>query len=172
MANLQAAVHVALSADMHLPDLAARINRLVCRNTASNVFITAILGTLDTNTGMIEYVSAGHPAPIVLDRHGARVPDHENSLPLGIEPAEHYEVWRIEPTEKPRAVLFYTDGLYEAAAPGGKMLTLEPVKHALSTLSDSTPDAVMSTVLSVVRDHLAAGVNADDMTLMALQLGA
>jgi len=66
MAHLKGAVRVALTADVPLPDVAARLNRLMYSNTGSNVFITAILGRVDARSGELEYVNAGHPAPLLV----------------------------------------------------------------------------------------------------------
>ena len=65
MANFQAAVHVALTPDTPLPEIAARINRLVCQNTAGSSFITAVLGKVDCRSGAMDYVNAGHPPPLL-----------------------------------------------------------------------------------------------------------
>jgi sigma-B regulation protein RsbU (phosphoserine phosphatase) len=135
------------------------------------VFITAILGTIDTRTGLIEYVGAGHPCPLLLGGREIRAADDRNSLPLGINPDESYEVTRIEPTGELAAVLFYTDGLIEAADHDGRILGLEPITQAVSSLQEYLPTTVIRTARSVVRDHLDGLANADDMTLLAIRVG-
>lgn len=170
MANLQSAIRVALSAEIALPELATRVNKLICRNTSSHVFITAILGTIDTRTGLIEYVGAGHPSPVLLGRDAVRVFEGRNSLPLGISPDESYEVARVEPGEQVAAVLFYTDGLVEATGRDGTILGLEPITQALSSLSEFHPAPIIHTARQVVRKHLAGLANMDDMTLLAVRV--
>ena len=170
MANLQSAIRVALSADVALLELATRINKLICRNTATHVFITAALGTIDSTSGVIEYIGAGHPLPVLLGHKTIEAPEDRNSLPLGINPDELYEVARIEPRDKMRAVLFYTDGMVEAAGREAKILGLPPVTSALATLNDFQPGAVLRTAREVVRKHLDGLPNADDMTLLALKI--
>lgn len=170
MANLQSAIRVALSADIALPELATRVNKLICRNTASHVFVTAILGTIDTRTGVIEYVGAGHPRPELLGEDTVQIPPDRNALPLGIEPDETYEVARIEPGQRSSAVLFYTDGLVEAADGEGRMLGLPPITDALAGMTDFSPAEVISTARRIVRSHLNDLPNMDDMTLLALQV--
>lgn len=169
MANMQAAVHVALGGTSPLPALAARINRLLCRNTAPQVFVTAIIGIVDTRTGVIEYVNAGHPGPILIHNGQARAVQQENSLPLGIDPDEQFVVRTIEPAKEAGAMLFYTDGLTEAAAPDGAMLGLPAVVDAVQSLEETTTGAVLGTALALVRNHLAGGDNGDDMTLLAIE---
>ena len=169
IANLQAAVRVALAADISLPDLATRINRHMYHSTASHVFITAVLGTIDPASGSVEYVSAGHPGPLLLGPEHVSVPGEENSLPLGIEPEEQYRVRRIHVGEHAQAMLFYTDGLIEAVNPADEFLGLRPVIEALDRLEELTTAAMIRTTRSVVQRHLAGAATADDMTLLAVQ---
>jgi sigma-B regulation protein RsbU (phosphoserine phosphatase) len=169
MAHLKGAVRVALTAEAPLPEVAAGLNRTMCGATRANVFITAILGRIDTATGVMEYVNAGHPGPLLL-RHGHVRPEADGLfLPLGIEASERYSVQRIEPDRDLEGAVFYTDGLIEAADPAGHLLSVAPVEQALAGLADRRTEAVLSTLLSLVRQHLGPGKNADDLTLMAVQ---
>jgi sigma-B regulation protein RsbU (phosphoserine phosphatase) len=169
MANLQSAVRVALSADMALTDLATRVNKLICRNTASHVFITAILGTIDSGSGTIEYVGAGHPCPVLLGGRPVSLPEDKNSLPLGVNPEESYEVTRIDPGGQLAGVLFYTDGLIEAADRAGRILGLQPITKALTALDDFSPEMIIRMARDIVDEHLDGAANRDDMTLLAVQ---
>jgi sigma-B regulation protein RsbU (phosphoserine phosphatase) len=170
MANLQSAIRVALSADIAVPELATRVNQLICRNTASHVFITAILGTIDSRSGLVEYVGAGHPCPALLGGPTIIVPENRNSLPLGVNRDETYEVMRIEPNNHVAAILFYTDGLVEATGRDGRILGFEPIANALGKLSTFQPAAVIREAREVVRHHLGGLANMDDMTLLAVSL--
>ncbi len=170
MANLQSAIRVALSADIAVPELATRMNKLICRNTASHVFITAILGTIDNRSGLIEYVGAGHPCPLLLGGETTGTPEDRNSLPLGVNPDEEYEVVRIEPDDQTTTILFYTDGLVEATGHDGRILGLAPIADALGQLSDPDPATIIRTAREVVRDHLGELANMDDMTLLAIRV--
>ncbi len=169
MANLQAAVRVALTADAPLRDVALRLNRLITVNTASNVFITAIVGRVDVETGHIEYINAGHPAPLLIRGDRVLVEQDGHALPFGVSEDERYTVQQIEPGHDLRAALFYTDGLVEAAGPTGQLLDVPPVMNALAAVPNPSPDAIISAMLGLVRRHLGSQHNADDLTLLALQ---
>jgi len=169
MANLQAAIRVALSPDVHLAQVAERINRLICQNTGPHVFITAILGRADVETGVVEYVSAGHPPPLMIAESEVVSPPEQNSLPLGVEPEETYTVVRVDPTDRVRAMLFYTDGAIEAIGPRGHALGVEGLTHALREVLDPAPGKLIDAARNLVRTHLDGKPLPDDMTLMALQ---
>lgn len=168
MANLQAAVHVAHSGDLPLAQLAERVNRLICRNTEPHVFITALIGTIDLQSGRIEYVSAGHPAPVLIGDRRSPKPDWENSLPLGIDPGERYEVRSIERNEHAGGVLLYTDGLTEAGDREGRMLGLEPVLATLRSIDSLSAGSILKAVRGVLKRHAEGAKLEDDMTLLAI----
>jgi len=171
MANFQAAVHVGLTAGASLAELAARLNRLVYRNTSPSVFITAIVGRLDPETGLVEYVNAGHPAPVVLHKKGAQLDLEGRALPFGIDQDESYETQTLTPVDGLSAALFYTDGLVEAADPQGQQLGYEAIADALARIADPSADAVMRAALDIVSAHLGEARNLDDLTLLALRWG-
>lgn len=167
-ANLQAAARVALTAKIPLGELAERLNQLVHNNTASNVFITAIVGRIDLARGRVEYVNAGHPAPLLLSGDHVQPEDDGMALPLGINPEESYETQQIELGADFDAILFYTDGLIEAADPEGHMLDRSKLKEALIGVPKRGAQPLVRAALDVVHEHLGRGKNLDDLTLLAL----
>lgn len=169
MANLQSAVRVALSGRVPLSDLAARVNRLICRNTASHVFITAILGALDPHSGRIEYVNAGHPPPLWIAPGRTTTVDAHTSLPLGVDPQETYEAVVVTRSPEAQAVLFYTDGVSEAADREGRLLGVAPLRQRLEQIRDFSPQAIIQATCELVHGHMGGAERADDMTLLAVQ---
>ncbi|MFT7840235.1 PP2C family protein-serine/threonine phosphatase [Saccharothrix sp. BKS2] len=90
-------------------------------------FATAVLARLDLATGVLEYLNAGHPPP-VLFRDGRAVGQLEGALrtPLGLghlnrEAARPASV-RLRPDDR---VLFLTDGIVEARSPSGELFGLD-----------------------------------------------
>jgi len=169
-ANLQAAVRVALTADVPLSDVADRLNRLVCSNIAGSVFITCILGRIEADTGALEYVNAGHPGPLLLWPGRAQSQTDGHSLPFGVDPRESYPVSNVVPDPELEGVLLYTDGLIEAAGADGRMLELGVVQDTLASLPVRTAEAVLQSLLALVQRHVGADRPADDLTLLAVQL--
>lgn len=168
MANLQAAVRVALVREAKLSELAARVNRLVCQNTDSHVFITGIVGVVDVNARRVEYISAGHPGPLMLAGGKANSTDNENSLPLGVEPGEQFVVHRLDIRPGPATLLFYTDGLVEASNLAGDQLGLEAVIRHMERTNDLSSAGVIRSARAMLRDYLDGAPRADDMTLLAV----
>jgi phosphoserine phosphatase RsbU/P len=170
MANIQSAVRVAMTGSLDLQTLATRVNRLVCRNTAAHVFITAILGSADPRSGDVEYISAGHPAPLLLSGGKVSSPTYENALPMGIDAEEKFFVRSFRRSAGVDAALFFTDGLIEAANPAGELLGFEAVERVFAGTTDPTPAGLIRTARTCVKQHLAGAPRLDDMTLLAIRL--
>lgn len=88
-----------------------------------DTFATALAAELDTTTGSLSWVSAGHPAPIVV-RDGSVLPEVEQqpALPLGLRLIDQQEAvvpaqLALQPGDH---VLLYTDGVVEARSPDGE----------------------------------------------------
>jgi len=76
-------------------------------------FATGVLAQLDCDTGLLRYVNAGHPAPVVV--RGGRVVarlDQGRRVPLGLDQVSiDVAELTLEPDDR---VLFYTDGFTES----------------------------------------------------------
>ena len=89
-------------------------------------FVTALIAELDLATGALRWVSAGHPAPLLLrDGRLVKTLDVAPSPPLALELAAGPPVEGRESLEPGDMVLLYTDGLTEARRPGGELFTVE-----------------------------------------------
>ena len=171
MANLQSAIRVALTPGERLPELCRRVNALICNNTGPGVFVTGILGVIDTREAQMQYVVAGHPPPILLTTEGpklAHIAEELGSLPLGIDPQERFPVLTISADDGVCGMLFYTDGIIEAEDTGGRLLGATALTRALDGLPERTPSHMIRAAREVVRKHQSGPARTDDMTLLAV----
>jgi hypothetical protein len=102
------------------------VDRALFDEYPSQRFVTALIAELELSSGMLHWISAGHPAPLLL-RDGRLIKelDLPPAPPLGTQlaataPAEGHEA--LEPGDM---VLLYTDGLSESRRPGGELFTVE-----------------------------------------------
>jgi stage II sporulation SpoE-like protein len=119
-----AAYRHARRAGRSLADICEQIDQVLLQTSGGQAFSTAVLAELDTVSGALRWVNAGHPEPLLI-RHGKLI----NSLhvrprpPLGIDlggtrasPAPVVGSAQLEPGDN---VLMYTDGVTDARAPDG-----------------------------------------------------
>lgn len=117
------------NARRRLLDLAgtyAEIDAAIARQFGGERYATAVLARLEIETGTLTWVSAGHPAPLLL-RAGklVKVLDAPASPPLGVQVHDEAPVAARESLEPGDQILFYTDGLVEARDPDGGFFTVE-----------------------------------------------
>jgi sigma-B regulation protein RsbU (phosphoserine phosphatase) len=100
-----------------------RLSRLLYRRTPPSKYATGFLGLVEAATGRLRYTSAGHN-PVLLVRPEDRAADPVEYLastgqPLGLLPGARFSV--AESTLEPGDLLvLYSDGITEAADPGGE----------------------------------------------------
>lgn len=149
------------------------IDATLFEGLAGEVFSTAVLLELDTDTGMLQWANAGHPEPLLI-RSGKLVKELyvEPRPPLGLgyltdgqPPAIGHE--QLEPGDR---VLLYTDGVVEARSPDGDFFGVERltdlvIRHLAGGLT--APE----TIRRVVRELLEHQQNqlADDASLLLLE---
>ena len=90
MSNLQAAVRGLASPSVSPERLCDRLNALVCRNIASDRFITLFYAHLDGPARQLRYANAGHNVPIVIHRDGSCDRPAEGGGVLGVFELQTY----------------------------------------------------------------------------------
>jgi serine phosphatase RsbU (regulator of sigma subunit) len=157
-----------------LPDTARIIDTAVASVFGGDAFTTAVLAELDTDSGMLHWVSAGHPEPLLL-RGGRMIRSlHvEPGLPFGLaaalgDPAVPMAVGseHLEPGDR---VLLYTDGVTEARSPTGDFFGLERLVDLLvRNLAGGFPTPeVMRRVVRSLLEHQQGQLDDDATMLLA-----
>jgi hypothetical protein len=102
------------------------IDVAIAEQYTSSRFVTAVLVELDVTSGRLHWISAGHPAPLLL-RGGRLVKtlDLAPVPPAGMQLAASRPAVGHESLEPGDMLLLYTDGLTEARRPDGELFTAE-----------------------------------------------
>ena len=110
MAQLRNALRAYLIEGVSAVGAVERLNNFAVR-LLPGAFATLVLSCLDPVTGETEIVLAGHPVPLLLDRHGARLAHLSPSPPIGV-PGAGYQSAQLTlgPTQ---GMVFYSDGVIE-----------------------------------------------------------
>ncbi len=168
-ATVLAAIRAARIDGADLPELAHTADRALARYLPELRFTTAVLGTLDLETGRLRYINAGHPPPMLL-RNGKVVTrlDRGRRLPLGLDdPRRDIAEERLERGDR---LLLFTDGVTEARRHGhqpfGENRLIDLVgKHTTAGLPTAE---TLRRLCHAVMDH-SAGPPTDDATLLFVE---
>ncbi len=156
-----------------ITDTLQEIDVALLTGMGGEVFTTAVILELDTGSGLLQWVNAGHPEPLLL-RNGRLVKSlHvEPRPPLGLGhllDTTEVEIGReqLEPGDQ---LLLFTDGVVEARSPGGDFFGIERltdlvIRHLAGGLSaPETMRRVVKELLDHQQDQLS-----DDASLLLLE---
>lgn len=168
-------VKVALAAEAdHATDpgsLLGRMNRALC-GKFDMAYVTAVYGWIDSTAGTLVYAAAGHP-PLLVRRAGGRIEAlEERGFVLGFDPGSTYAAGTAALSDGD-CVLFYTDGLTDAEAPGGEFFGDRQLGERLSNRSPASAAQLLDGLLADVRSWTGPGDGgfADDITMVVVQIG-
>src|SRR3954454_5823640 len=104
----------------------AEIDAAVFEQYPKSRFVTGVIAELELASGHLRWISAGHPAPLLL-RSGRLIKTLQAppSPPMGMQLATAAPVESEESLEPGDMVLLYTDGVTEARRPDGELFTVE-----------------------------------------------
>jgi sigma-B regulation protein RsbU (phosphoserine phosphatase) len=145
------------------------VNRLLCVESDSGLFVTLFYGILHARTGELEYSLAGHAPPYLLDGDGriAEV-DSVGGMVLGVVEDNEYPDGRIR--LRPGESLFlYTDGLTDAMDAAHNFFSGQRLEAFLRRMSRSPLPEIVQGALGLVKEFSAGAPQADDITIMALR---
>ena len=146
----------------------AEVNRLICAENETGMFVTALLAYYDTHHGYLIWTSAGHCPPYLIGGNGTC---QELSLAQGValglktSAAYHANDTVITPGQK---LFLYTDGVIEAVAPDREMFGSERLKQYLDSMAGDPPARLLNKISETLM-VFQKGDQFDDFTMLVLE---
>lgn len=170
MSSVLASARVMYDACPDPGELVTRLSAMLQRSTESKHFVTAFIGALESATGTLRYVNAGHPPPFLVS--GDSIQELASTgMPLGVLADFTYGSESV--TMKLGDLLcIFSDGIPEAQR-GDEFFE----ERRLSEILQKTPagtalDAVSRNVIEEVENFLADTPRGDDITLVLVRRDA
>ena len=154
---------------LDLAETASEIDGALQSQFSDKSFVTAALIRLDTETGAVRWLNAGHPRPLLL--RGGRVVRTlacKPRPPLGIPRADpEIGTEQLEPGD---ALLVFTDGVVEARSSQGRAFGFDRLADFLQRAAASglAPAETMRRLVHDVVDH-HGGQLQDDATCLLIE---
>jgi phosphoserine phosphatase RsbU/P len=183
MASIRSALHgLTFSGSISLARLIEGLNRIIYDSSTSNRFVTFFFGEYDPDTRILDYVNAGHNAPVLLRPSAPGMDSFCNpDSPCAVERLEtggpvigiltevHYEQGRVQLKAYDTLVAF-TDGISEAMTANYEEWGEERLIAAARQFTNlSAQDAVTSLIASADRFTAGAPQN-DDLSVVVLKV--
>jgi sigma-B regulation protein RsbU (phosphoserine phosphatase) len=163
---LQAAVRGLASRALAPQELCGRLNALLCRNMASDRFVTLFYAHLDGPARQLQYVSAGHNAPFILHADGSHERLREGGGVLGVFANQVFRTGVAQLQSGDRMVLF-TDGVTEACNADEEEFGEARLLTVLHENRSRTAGEIQKEILQTV-SAFSRGIWQDDATLLVV----
>jgi len=166
MSNLQAAFRGFASPSLAPENLCERLNALICRNIATDRFITFFYAQLDGAARRLRYTNAGHNAPIVFHRDGTHDRLLDGGGILGVFPIQEFSTGTYDLAAGDRVLLF-TDGVTEAHVPEGEEFGEARLLELLEQNCEASAAGLQKIILEAAGEF-CRGHWHDDATLIVI----
>ncbi len=146
-------------------DTFSKANHMLNEGNDSAMFVTAWLGIIDLETGILTYVNAGHNPPLI--KHNGKF-EYLKSKPgfilAGID-GMHYSQSQIklEPSDK---IFLYTDGVVEASNPNNEQYGEERLQDYLNNHNNDTCEKIVHGIKEDVDKFVNSNEQFDDITMV------
>lgn len=133
-----------------------------------SMFATLFFGALDTQTGLLTYISGGHdPLLVIRPDGGVKYQLKATGPAVGIMADMHFEIKQVylEPGD---ILLGYTDGIPEASSASGDFFSRKRLESLLEEPAASAMELV-ERIASRVTKHIGKSEQFDDITLVAIK---
>jgi len=169
MATLQASLRTLASERRPLVELAERLNQYACGHSLEgHRFTTAVIAEYDPDARTLEYVNAGHNAPVLRRENGGVERLRSSSLPLGISPDHGFSASTVQLQPGDTLVLF-TDGVVEAFNSAGEEYSDGRWLHAILSSPQVSAQDTLDRLMKSVEDFVGNTRQSDDITCLVLQ---
>jgi phosphoserine phosphatase RsbU/P len=140
---------------------------LVCDRRVEGRYMTICFATWQKARHTLRVANAGQNQPLLWkDNHVEQI--KLNGFPIGIFDDATYEEWsvRLSPGD---VLLFFSDGLTEAANREGKFFGTDRIKNVLATNAHLNSSELADRLLKEVEDFTQGGAITDDRTLVVMK---
>jgi len=153
-------------------DILVNVNDILNEKTASNMFMTMVLASIDQKSGAVRYISAGHNQILKFNSDEKKVEEMPTGgIALGMVGDIGKTLREVEvPMKKGDVLIIYSDGMPEARNLKNDQYGMPMFKRAVSEYCDLvTSDGIKNALLADVKEFMGKAKQADDMTIVVVK---
>jgi sigma-B regulation protein RsbU (phosphoserine phosphatase) len=144
------------------------VNRSLCAENISSMFVSLFYGVLDFKTGTFTYSCAGHNHPYRIRSGSATQLEPVRGTVLGVDANLEYKE-NVVTLDRGERLVIYTDGVVEAFNKEREEYSDDRLQSLLSTHADATVEELVNLVMEDVVLHSGDTPQSDDITVLALE---
>jgi sigma-B regulation protein RsbU (phosphoserine phosphatase) len=155
-----------------LKDILVNANRVMREKTAQNMFMTLLMLRYKVDTGVLNYVSAGHPEMLHYYAKDKKVSTEKGGgIALGM--VSDISKVLVESTVQFNhgdCIVLYSDGIPEAVNERGEQYGMQRMKRALNDQGELTSaEAIKNSLIADVKQFMGNAPQADDITIVVIR---
>jgi sigma-B regulation protein RsbU (phosphoserine phosphatase) len=147
------------------------VNEFLCEDNSSFMFVTAFVCILNTKTGVLQYVDAGHEPPVIIRADGSvEILKKHGGMALCFDPTFDYQeqTMQLNPGDK---FILYTDGVPDANNLSGARYNLSGLENFVSTgkgVGLKTAKEINEATLESVVEFIGEANQFDDIAMLTV----
>jgi len=144
-----------------------RLNKMACKECSDGEFITLFYAVIDAKGKSITYCNCGHE-PTVLLRDGQITELQKGGFVLGLDTQAEYQIETVRLRDGD-SLLFYTDGLIDAANFDGQLWGKENLLQTAKKFTDGTAEQMVKNILAYRRRFVGLAEQIDDTSIIVVK---
>ena len=131
------------------------------------MFVTALCGNIDLNTGTVVMSNAGHMDPILKDTISTREQEVNGATALGLMEGVDYPDIAFQLDHK-TSMIMYTDGISEAHDIDSNQYSDEKLIDLINNIDTSDSEETGTSIIQSVDDFAGETEQFDDITILII----
>jgi len=151
-----------------IKEMISRLNKMACRECDEGEFITLFYAMIDARDMAVTYCNCGHEQTVLI-RDGEITELEKGGLVLGVRTEAEYEIETVALREED-CLLFYTDGLFDAANFDGEFWGRERMLETAKKFTDNSAEQMVKNVLMYRRRFVGLARQIDDTSIIVIKV--
>jgi sigma-B regulation protein RsbU (phosphoserine phosphatase) len=145
-----------------------KLNKTACGECRDGEFVALFYAVVDVKEKTITYCNCGHE-PAVLIRDGKVTELDKGGFVLGIEPTAEYQIETLK-LKDGDCLLFYTDGLIDAANFDGELWGRENMLETAMKFTSDPAEQMVKDILAYRRRFVGLARQVDDTSIIVIKV--
>lgn len=165
--KLQATIRALATEIDSLSDLGKMINKIFHRDSTPSLFASMLLIKIDSDSGNVKYVNAGHFSPLIVkDKDIAEFP--KGDAALGIIPNSNYAEQTMV-LENNDLFIAYSDGVFESQNEQGEFFGMQRFFQLIKNSSANSPQQMGKYIIKQLELFIGDYPATDDISLIIMK---
>jgi sigma-B regulation protein RsbU (phosphoserine phosphatase) len=169
VSTLNAALYSYLQFDIPLAEMADRLNKLIYKSSPPDKFITFFIAVLNSSTGELDIVNAGHNPILLLRSDGAIEKIDAGGIGLGMFDFGIPFTGQKLLMNSGDKLFLYTDGIPEAMNENEEEYSDEKMINFLKNNSGLPAKEFIDLIVKDVKEYVGRAKQSDDITVLILK---